>query len=194
MAYITVTDLLDYINTQTGGTPATVDGDGMALYQTLVDEAQAEIERVTGRTFEASASAARKFGPERVSGATLNLDDLLTITSVVDGDGTTVAALTGYNTRPRNAAPYYALVNISGSWAVAEDEPVTITGTWGFSTTAAADVKRLAKRLAYFFFQKRTQTGEKQRFGGDVVQDASEYPADIAERLKLYTRQDWGTV
>lgn len=213
MAYITPSDLDTYINTLTGGTPAAYSGAETALLQTLCDEAQAEIDRVTLRTFE-GYTATRYFlssglqynqraelqytVSDVTSTRVVQLDeDLLSVSSITNGDSNNTVVNSGdYWLLPMNRTPYYAVqlkpnATSIGAWESAGGNRIVITGTWGFSPTAPADIKRLAKRLAYFYFQKRAQTGEKQTFGGTLVQDASEYPADIKHALARFTRKVW---
>lgn len=213
MAYITPTDLTTYMNTLTGGTPSSYSSPETAFLQTLCDEAQAEIDRVTLRSFEA-VTATRYFlssslqynqraelqytVSDYTSARIVQMDeDLLTVTSITNGDtNNTVVNSNDYWLLPFNRSPKYAIqlkpsATSIGSWESSSGNRIVVVGTWGFSATAPADIQRLAKRLAYFYFQKRTQTGEKQTFGNATVVDASEYPADIKQALNRFTRKVW---
>lgn len=192
MAYITLAEFKSYHNELTGGTQAAFTNAEDAALQLFIDQAQAEIERVTNRTFEASASATRYYSAEDIdSGKTLWLGaDLLTISAVTNGDGATVAS-GDYWPLPFNGSPKWGILlkpSASG-WTFTGDGRIAITGTWGFSTTAPADIKRLAFRLAWFYWMKRSATGETSVLGDGATMVAAEYPADIEAALKRYTRK-----
>jgi hypothetical protein len=61
---------------------------------------------------------------------------------------------------PRNSTPYHAIrltQNGSSYWQFDTDYEVSVTGTWGYSTTPPADIKRAVTVLAaYYYHQKDT--------------------------------------
>jgi hypothetical protein len=85
MAYCGVDELKEYL-----GVTGTAD-DAMLL--TLLAAAQRTIDSYCARTFEATADTVRTFDSQRdVDGYTLTVDsDLCAITSIVNGDGTTIS-------------------------------------------------------------------------------------------------------
>jgi len=186
MAYLSVSDYRTYMAALTSGSPTYSDPGDTTFHQQLLDSATAFIERETQRKF-AAVTATRKFGPECVLFTNPQLlmvdEDLLTVTTLTNGDGTVVASNT-YELWPRNRAPYFGIrIKSSSAWAFSDDDStVSVAGTWGFMASPDADVKRVTARLAYLEQQRRTNTGEVM-----VMQGAMEYtarvPADIARWL-----------
>lgn len=134
------------------------------LLATLVAAARSQIEAKTGRVFEATADTTRYLDAVAdVDGPYLLLrGDLCAITSVTNGDGTTVTS-GEYFTVPLNATPYYALKlrGTSGNaWTYTTDpeNAITVVGRWAYSLTPPADIVQAATRLAaYLYCQKDAQ-------------------------------------
>lgn len=189
MAYVTLANFKLYIAELNGVQSSFTSADDTAL-QVYLDQAIAEINRATARSFEASASTVKTYGYNDYEGQVLLLgDDCLTVTAVVNGDGLTVAS-GNYTLLPRNSTPKYAIELHTGhSWATTAD--ISVTGTWGYSATAGADVQRAVYRLAYFYWQKRLSTGETQLINEGVIQSALEYPADLREWLRSMRRREY---
>lgn len=132
--------------------------------QTALDKATVEVQNHCGRTFtyspaDGGADEARTFAGN--DEPTLDIDDLLTATSIVY-NGTALAA-TDYNLlSDDNKAPYFYLeravsvildtaagevtVTKGGVWAVGYD--VTITGQWGYAATVPEPVTEACCMLA----------------------------------------------
>jgi len=134
------------------------------LLQDCLDDAQAYIESQTGKKFEASASTIRYYRQESVDYVTLYLDeDLLTCTKLVEGDTDDTEITTGnYWLLPRNEGPPYRRIELKAnsdySFDWETDGEIEVTGTWGFSATPPADIKRATLVLAgYFYRQKDSQ-------------------------------------
>jgi hypothetical protein len=187
MAYVTLSEFKFYIAEMTGGAQTSYSTSEDALLQTFLNEAQADLETKTGRRFE-SVTATRRFGDESVYESTLLLDDdLISVTTLTNGDGAVIAS-TDYVLLPRNRTPKHGirLIN-SKAWVTTAD--IQVAGSWGFSATPTEDVKRIVKRLAFFFWQKRTNTGENVVIGESAIQTAAEYPADIKAAILLHRRE-----
>lgn len=188
-SYATVAEFKSYITGLTGGVQASFTSDEDTLLQTFLDEATAEIERATGRKFAPTESQTRYYREDAVDGDTLHLDtDFLSVTSLTNGDGTTISS-GNYWLIPDNRDAKTDIKLKSGYvWAFDTDGRVTVAGTTGFSTTAPADIKRVTKRLAYFYWLKRAASGETTFQGEGTATQAAEYPADIMKVLKRYKR------
>ena len=113
--------------------------------------------------FEASADIIRRFDASRdVHGRTLMLDyPLCAITSVVNGDGTTIPS-SAYVTEPRNRTPYYALTLKAAqgyvwTWNTDPENAIVITGKWAFATTFPANIEEAIIGLAKYYYQHRNQ-------------------------------------
>lgn len=131
----------------------------------------------TGRVFEAAADTTRTLDAPTEASADPDgpsylllltpAGDLCQITSVVNGDGTTVSA-GDYVTLPAARTPYYGLRlkrNAGLLWTY-DDSPegaIAITGRWAYSVTAPADIVRAATRLAVWMYRSQASAGADDR-------------------------------
>ena len=151
MAYVELLDLKTYLGV--------TEDDDDALLVSLIDRAQAIFDGQTNRTFEATADTTRRFDAiADVDGATLLLDrDLCSITTITNGDSTTVSD-DDYVTEPRNTAPYYAITLKASSglcWTYVDDpeNAITISGKWAYSSSAPYDIVDATIRLAVYLYR-----------------------------------------
>lgn len=135
------------------------------LLTALIAEAEAVINDYCRTTFEVTVDRTRLFDPTcDVEGRTLYLDrHLAAITSVVNGDGVTVAA-SEYVTSPANEAPYYALALKSNStltWTYtdAHENAIAVTGKWGYSSAVPASVTGVTNRLVELSYNSQGKAG-----------------------------------
>ena len=190
MAYCGIDELKEYL----GVTGATDD----AMLLTLLAAAQRTIDSYCARTFEATADTVRTFDSQRdVDGYTLTVDsDLCAITSIVNGDGTTISN-SHYVTEPRNATPYYAIrlkasagkvltSTVSGD----SENAITITGKWAYSTSAPSDIAHVCKRLAAYIYRQKDNAGDLDRavIAGNSTILPAQIPSDIRLMLTPYKR------
>jgi len=166
------------------------------LLWVAVCQAQAFIDAQTGRTFEAASDTAKTFDAVRdVDGRLLYVDDLASITSVTNGDGTTVTS-GQYTTEPRRVTPYYAirLLSSSGvSWTYTTDPEgaISITGKWAYSVSVPADIVQACKRLAAWLYRQReNRTGDEDRaiIAGSATILPSQVPSDVMQILRSKKR------
>lgn len=153
MAYATNTQVKTYL-----GITSTTDD---TLITLLVSEAQAMIDAVSHRTFEASGDTTRKFDAcENVDGQRLNLDkDLCAITSITNGDGTVITTAQ-YVTEPRNDTPYHAITLLRSSgivWTYVNDpeNAISIVGKWAYATSAPTAISQLCIKAACALYRLR---------------------------------------
>ena len=190
MAYCGVEELKEYL----GVTGATDD----AMLLTLLAAAQRTIDSYCARTFEATADTVRTFDSQRdVDGYTLTVDsDLCAITSIVNGDGTTISN-SHYVTEPRNETPYYAIrlkASAGKVWTstVAGDSEnaITVTGKWAYSTSAPSDIAHVCKRLAAYIYRQKDNAGDLDRavIAGNSTILPAQIPSDIRLMLTPYKR------
>ena len=151
--YCTLAQLRDFL-----GISGTADD---ALLSALITRASAAIDTYTGRTFHAALASVKHFDAiADVRGSVLYVDDdLASITSVTNGDGTTITALQ-YVTEPRNEPPFYALRLLGStalSWTYDQDpeNAIAITGYWAYSTTPPADVVQACVRWAGHMYRSK---------------------------------------
>lgn len=188
MSYATTADIKAYLGIS--GT-----GDDVLLAE-LVQAASAAIDTYTNRMFAVTGDATRYIDAvgDHVRGATLYLDrDLCQITSVVNGDGTTVTT-SQYTTIPRNDTPYRALRLLGSAgltWTYSTDweGAIAITGRWGFSIQPPYDIQQAAMRLAAFYYrQKDAQLADVTAIEAGVVIQTPAMPADVLGLIKAYRR------
>lgn len=192
MAYITLAEYKSYIGSLTQGQPQGYTSVDDAALQVFITEAQAFIERTTERRFEASTET-RYFTeadiPFHMPQVLFVGDDLLTVATLTNGDGTTISS-GNYWLYPFNVNPKYAVqLKSSASWAFSTDGRVSVAGTWGFSTTASEDVKAMMKRVTWWVQQKRMSLGDVAQFDGGTVQNDGTLPAVVTNWLRLMKRK-----
>jgi hypothetical protein len=170
-----------------------------ALLDVLITRTQAVVDEFCHRTFEASADTTRTFDAEAdVSddGYTLLIDrDLASITSVTNGDSTTVTS-SEYVTEPRNDAPYYALTirsDASVVWTYTDypENAISIVGRWAYSTTAPNNIKQAMLLLCAWFYRQKDTTADIDRpllAGDGTVILPQTLPASVMSLLKPYRR------
>ena len=172
-------------------TDDTLIGDYVSLAQRIIE---ANPPLGAGRLFEVASDTTKYF--DVPSGLVLKLrdQDLCSITTVTNGDGTVIPS-TAYVTRPRDTTPYYAiqLKRTTGYvWVWTTDGPegaIAITGKWGYSTTAPLDIQRCALRIAVWLYKSRDNAG----FDVDIKTDeglilGARMPRDIRAIIETY----WG--
>lgn len=133
--------------------------DTTLLEEAIVD-AVAYIERNKSREFEASDSTTKYYDASAIDPRNSRLlhvdDDLLTVTELLNGDASSTEITSAdYTLTPRNTSPKHAiLLDINGSsfWQFDPDYWVSVTGTWGYTATADADIKRAATILAAYYY------------------------------------------
>lgn len=191
MAYVTTTAFKAYRNIT-----ATTDD---SLIASLIDRATAQIETYCDRVFLAPTTAAthyldavRDVSDDR---RTLYLDDdLASITTVVNGDGETVAT-THYTTDPRHDTPYRALrmtwrSSSDWTWSEAPEDAIEVNGRWGYATSVPADIQHATIRLAAYMYSQKDATV----FDVTAIPDAGVItvpqgmPRDVKELLEPYRR------
>lgn len=192
MPYLVAADLRTYL-----GISSTSDD---ALLTVLIAAAQKAVEEYTHRVFEASAATAKTFDAVRDVGKgddrrTLYLDqDLCTITSIVNGDATTVTAAQ-YVTEPRSVTPYYAIrlkasANIAWTYNDDPENAITVTGKWAYSASAPDDIVQATKRMAGWMYRtKDAQAYDSTAFSElGVIRVKHKVPEDIVQLLEPYLR------
>lgn len=191
MAYVTVAEYKTWLNAlnsqRTQITPANADD---SEYQLFIDESTAYIESETKRVF--SAVTDTKYFNERAQDQgrpeLIFTPDLLTVTSVVNGDGVTLAA-TDYWAYPRNASRMFGVEmrpTSSAAWSFVNGY-VAVAGTWGAMATPNTFIKHLAFRVAWWIQQTRTTTGQITTFGDGTRTQDGNTPPDIVRDIKRLT-------
>jgi hypothetical protein len=137
MAYVVLADLKVYL-----GIPVGVTTDDVLLAK-LILGVKGLIDDATCRTFEA-VSATRKFDAPMDGRREIKMDiDLLTVTTLTNGDGTVIAS-TEYILLPNNYTPKHTIklrdfssVMWLPSYAapMGWEQAISVAGTWGYTAT-----------------------------------------------------------
>jgi len=190
MPYATLRNLKDYLMAG-GQVPPTTDD---ALLAAMLTRAQAIIEAKTTRVFE-SRTETREY--DMPPGRRLELDDdLLTVTTLTNGDGAVIAS-SEYYLWPLNYAPKRAITLRQGSavsWQPGTngdtENVISVAGTWGFMAAADDDIVQITLRLATWLYRQKDSSQDLDRPligpGGTMIMP-SKFPNDVAEILYLYT-------
>ena len=165
MAYVVAERLKRYLGLQAD---EPVDND---LLEEFIAQAEGYIDQETHRHFEAVAKTRRyhvgtprAWGDRLISAETIDNprelildDDLLTITTLQDQQGARTFAASDYVLLPTNESPKYAILLIDAVWEWVDTplEAVIVTGEWGWSTTAPADIAMITRRLAAFLYRQK---------------------------------------
>jgi hypothetical protein len=171
------------------------------LLESLLGRGQAAIEHYTHRLFEAASDTTKLFDAQLdTSDHYMVLDwtpyglDLCQITTVTNGDGTTVAA-SAYVTNPRNETPWYGLrfkLNSGLYWTFDADpeNAISIVGRWAYSVTAPSDIVQATVRMAaYLYRQKDTGPFDVTAIpGSGVIEVPQGMPRDVVKMLEPYRR------
>jgi hypothetical protein len=167
------------IQTIQGGAnyPATPGQD--ALLEQIVEAASRAIDAHTGTTFYAATDTRSYFVGKHTCGRTLRLDRwLLSVTTLTNGNGTVITS-DEYTFRPVNDAPYYEIVltvNSSKQWEYTDDpeeDPITVLGSWGYSSTTPANIKEACLMLTNRLWKRVDApfgVAGASQFGGVIVQ------------------------
>lgn len=192
MAYVSLNEYKTYIRELTQGQPTGFTSAENDAMQVFLNQAQKLVEDKTERVFEAQTET-RYFGQECIpfnQPQTLFIDrDLLTVTTLTNGDATVISA-SDYWLYPFNDTPKYAIVLKSArSWLFGTDGRVSIAGTWGFMSTPTDNVKRITMQLAWWIQQKRMSLGDVTLLDGGAFTVDGSFPSHISEWLVRHRRK-----
>jgi hypothetical protein len=173
-------------------TDATDDG----VIESIIEMASRFIDWWTGRRFYAT-SASRYFDAPDTRDLWLD-EDLISVTSVTNGDGTAIAS-GEYQLLPLNESPKYAIrlkASSSVSWTGDSngntEGVVTVAGSWGYASSTPSDIKNACMLIAASVYRKRfgaTEGGGKATItAGGVVLMPETMPAAAQAMLTQYRK------
>lgn len=196
MAYATVAEYTTWLRALSTTQPVNLQLDNAEVtagYQLFLDEATALIESETKRVFTATSATKYfdKHAQDHGKPLLLITPELLTVTSVVNGDGATLDGSV-YWAHPRNGARKFAieLTPTGGATWVFTNGYVAVSGTWGVMATPDNFIKRLTMRVAWYIQQSRTFTGQVTTFGDGTRQHEASMPQDIQRDLNRLTYRE----
>ena len=165
-----------------------------ALLDGLISRAEKIIESYTGREFE-DKTATKYFDADDIEGRLLYLwgYDLLTITTLTNGDGTEISS-DNYRLEPRNESPKWQIrLDEDTTWDFDDsDDEVSIVGKWGYSANAPADIQHACIRLVSFLYRQKDTSADIDRpmiTGDGVTIMPSALPQDVKSILDSYRRR-----
>jgi hypothetical protein len=191
MALVSRADVKTYL-----GIGSTDDDD---LLDDLIASAESIVSEFTHRTFDATSST-KKFDAEAdVEGATLYFSGGFELagepSAVSNGDGTALVADTDYVMVPLNRFPAYGLQMLPSSSSYWQGKSngdhvnaISVTGSWGYSTSAPNDVVQAAKRLSAYLYRQRDTNADTDRplIVDGVTILPSSLPRDVERMLSPY--------
>ncbi|MEN8172014.1 MAG: hypothetical protein ABFS03_03955 [Chloroflexota bacterium] len=188
MAYPTLAQCKVYMN-------ITASGDDTTITQAL-DDAVAQVERETLRTFVAAADT-REF-PARAPFVTLNrtmltpFDDLVSVTTLTNGDGEVIPS-TAYYLLPIGGSRFYQLqLKRQLHYRFTEDSDgtlISLLGSWGFSAACPADIFRVILELTSMSYAIRSEGSGQEITAKGTIIDLSSWPAWMVDSVDRYVRK-----
>jgi hypothetical protein len=187
--YTTVSEVKTYLHISGAGDDA--------LLGDLVTRASRIIDQHCGRWFYADTQT-RSYDAvgSHITGRLLLLDaDLLALTTLVNGDGTTIDN-DDVILRPINWPPYFGIALRTSSnlrWAYTDDPEgaISVTGSWGYSQTPPEPVAHAAVRLAAWLYRQRdtgVDSAQVEVTERGVSIAPARLPRDVLELIAPYVR------
>lgn len=166
-----------------------------AVIEDIIEAASRYIDNETGRTFYARTETHYFSVPD---GRELCMDDdLLTITTLTNGDATVITS--GYYLWPRNIPPYSKIVLTQASTIFWQNDSsnnseyvISVVGTWGYAATAPDNIKRACQMIATQLYHRRM--GENMGSittitPAGVVVTPQDVPGWAAQTIRVYQRR-----
>lgn len=190
MSYASLTDFKNYAAITSSDS---ADDD---VIQVCLDAAGAFIDKYTYRHFE-PVTQTRRFDTPDDEMLYLD-DDLLSVTTITNGDGTEVTS-SQYSLQPANIAQKWG-VKLKGSSGVtweddSADDPeqaIQIKGVWGYDYSIPADIANVCLSIALKIYRRRTNspdnTGAATVTGAGVVITPSDVSKADLMMLNNYKR------
>lgn len=167
-----------------------------AVIEQIIEGASRVIDNETRRTFYARGET-RYYDTPDTNTLYIEDDDLLSIAKLTNGDATEVTS-GDYFLLPNNESPKYA-VKIRGSSSVVfefdakgdKEQAISISGSWGYSTTAPKDIEVACLQIAANVYHRRygeNDSSETTITAGGVVVTPNDIPASARAVLSNYMR------
>jgi len=170
------------------------------LLDTLITAAQSYIEDFTRRKLvPATQTRYYRQTQSRVQGQLLLLDeDLLQLTGLVNGNGTTLQTSDVF-LEPLNQGPPYSMLRMKYStsvWSFNVDGTIAVTGKWGYTDDASftavhTHIKQAAIRLATWLYRQKDTSAAEDRpivSPDGVTVMPSNIPPDVVQLLAPHRR------
>jgi len=188
MTYPSVAQCKVYMNITDGG-------DDTTIAQVLADSI-AQVERETLRTFVASAQtrnyrAVAPYVTQRKTMLTMK-EDLVSVTSLTNGDGVVIAA-SDYQLLPVKGAPFYQIWLLPSASVVfnigSDGTLIALAGSFGFSAACPGDIFRVILELTDMGYASRSQGSGQEITSRGTIIDMSVWPDWMVESVDRYVRK-----
>ena len=190
--YCTLADFKLWLNISSTET------DDDSVIEDIIEGVSRFIDGETGRTFYARTET-RYFDVPPSLGRTLVLDDdLLTITTLTNGDENTIAS-TEYNLWPKNDPPYRRIILKASSteyWEMDSsgnvEDVISVAGTWGYAASAPHDIRQACMMISTAWYKRRfgeNTSSTVQITGAGVVIMPQDIPPTAMTILRKYIRR-----
>lgn len=194
--YLGTTDFLYYAY----GTGAIADGTQQFLINQAINNAEAAIDNYTRRNFAGTTGTVyySRFDDWRArpGGALYLHADLYAPVAIQMGNSQDIP-LGSVWLEPRDAGPPYRIIRLRSTyvWQWNTDQDMWISGTWGFSATAPADIVQATLRAAKYLYDLKDQSGYTNVTGFDQAGQQttlSGLPDDVRYVLSPYRSRTGG--
>lgn len=168
------------------------------VIESMITQASRIFDGETLRTFYARTETHYYDCP--ADGRTLDIldDDLLTVTTLTNGDGSVITSTT-YALRPRNTtAKNQIVLNLLGttlftiSTTTGTEDAISVLGTWGYSSTTPADVEAAVIDIVTNAYHRRfgvNTEGAATVTGSGVVITPRDIPDSAWRTIARYRRR-----
>jgi hypothetical protein len=195
--YATLDDLRRYLAANSADP---LDGDEDDLLTDCLLRAESQITQYTRRSF-GTAQATKgwsRWTAEIVNTALYMDEDLYALDTLVNGDGQVIPVGSVW-LEPRNEGPPYRIIRLKSAyvWTFNTDTEIAVTGAWGHSAEAPADVQQAAVRLAAYLYRQKDVGAMSDMAGQNeagVVQIGRGMPDDVRYLLSPYRSRTGGVV
>jgi hypothetical protein len=167
---------------------ATNDSADNHVMENIITQASRMIDTLTGRTFY-SRTETHYYDVPRGNELYIHDDDLLTVTSLTNGDASVIAS-SNYQLLPLNGSPKYSIrlkslasVYWIESATTGGEGAITVVGTWGWASTTPADIEMACIAMARAEYQRR--------FGQNVSEDSVVLPSGIVVSAGGVPKSAW---
>jgi hypothetical protein len=182
---------------KTWGKITSTDATDDTVIESIIEGVSRYIDSRTGRTFYARTET-RYYDVPADRGRSLMLDDdLLTVTTLTNGDSDTIAA-TEYHLLPKNITPKREIrltKTTTEYWdtdSEGDDEwVISVAGTWGYASATPHDIREACYLITQSFYKRRfgeNISSSVKVTGAGVVITPQDVPSAAADILNRYRK------
>lgn len=168
--YATLQQFKDRLNP--GGLQAQATDD--TVIEAMIEGVSRYIDGETDRTFYARSETHYYDLPDNPYELLIRDDDLLTLTTLTNGDGTVITS-TYYKLYPLNTSPKWKIILLPSSgyiWQFSTtgnvEAAISIVGTWGYTSSTPANIKEVCLQISLGIYQGRYEVPEQAKFDAEA--------------------------